>query len=310
MSETRDPAVAARALGARGELAGVGLVATATLAFGALPVIAALGFGSGMTIGEVVGVRTAVAGLLLLALALVVEGAAQVRRLLTPSSLVLGALFGLQATGYFLSIREVGAALTSIIYYAYPVFIAFGERLVYNTPVGRRAAVALGLSCCGMTLLVGGAHGQLGWGVVVTLASMAGYAAYLMLAQHVRQTSSPIASSALTLTLSGLLCALVAAPLEGGLALPSGAAGWGEALGLMATLAIGVPCLLAGIARLGSTRAAILSAMDPVVAAVLAVIVLGESLPAIGWLGGALVTCSAVVIALSATSMHSREAIT
>jgi DME family drug/metabolite transporter len=63
-----------------------------------------------------------------------------------------------------------------------------------------------------------------------------------------------------------------------------------------------------GLARVRASTATTLSLTETVVAAVLAVLVVGERLPALAWAGAALVTCSLFVLTLPAPAKRYRQA--
>jgi drug/metabolite transporter (DMT)-like permease len=69
--------------------------------------------------------------------------------------------------------------------------------------------------------------------------------------------------------------------------------------GSMAVVATAVPAtlFLAGLARIGATRAAIISTLEPVTTVVLAALLLGEALGGVRLAGGAVVLVAAIVVA-------------
>jgi DME family drug/metabolite transporter len=63
-----------------------------------------------------------------------------------------------------------------------------------------------------------------------------------------------------------------------------------------------------GLARVRASTATALSLSETVVAAVLAVLVVGERLPALGWLGAALIAASLFVLTLPAPRLGPKAA--
>jgi len=61
---------------------------------------------------------------------------------------------------------------------------------------------------------------------------------------------------------------------------------------------IGYVCFGLGLARVRASLATTITLIEPVVAALLAIIVVGETLSALGWLGIALIIASLMVITL------------
>ena len=91
----------------------------------------------------------------------------------------------------------------------------------------------------------------------------------------------------------------MAAAARGELPIDTTARGWAliGALALFSTV-IAVTALAAGTARVGPSTASTLSTFEPLVATVLAVIVLDERLAALQLLGGVLVVTSAVIVSV------------
>jgi drug/metabolite transporter (DMT)-like permease len=67
----------------------------------------------------------------------------------------------------------------------------------------------------------------------------------------------------------------------------------------MAVVATAIPAtmFLAGLARIGATRAAIISTLEPATTVVLATLLLGEDLGLLRLVGGAMILAAAVIVA-------------
>jgi drug/metabolite transporter (DMT)-like permease len=281
-----------RTVARRDERVGVALTLTAAIGYGAVPVVAKAGFASGLAIGPLVGLRSLLAGLLLGCVALALDGRAGVRAIARDRwTLVLAVVFGLHVLGFLVGVREVGAAVTALVFYCYPAVVALGERALYGRALGRRLQLALVANFTGLVLLVGGSL-RLGWGLLAVAFATVAYAVYILLAMRSGQTRFPAASCAATTLLGGVLFVVLEA-LDGGVAVPHGGGAWGAFAGLGLAMGIGLPSLLAGVARLGAVRAAILSAIEPLVTVLLAVTLLGERLTPGVVAGGALITLAA-----------------
>jgi len=92
----------------------------------------------------------------------------------------------------------------------------------------------------------------------------------------------------------------VLATFTGQLQLPTGAGGWavGVAIAVIPTM-VAISLFMAGLPRVGASRAALLSTVEPVVTVVLAAILLGERLSPIQAVGGLLVVLAVVVVQAS-----------
>lgn len=291
---TADPSAAGqpRRVGRRDERVGVALTVTAAVGYGALPVIAKAGFGSGLAVGQLVGLRSLLAGLLLVAVAFAVERGAAARAVArNPWTVPLAVVFGVHMLTFLLGVREVGAAVTALVFFCYPAVVALGERLLHGRALSRRLQLALAMNLVGLVLLVGGSL-HLGWGLLLVALSTVAYASYILLASQIGQTRFPLTSSASTMLIGGAVF-VVLQLLDGGVAVPGGGAAWAAFAGTFVVMGVGLPSLLAGVARLGTVRAAILSAAEPLVTVLLAVVLLGERLTPGIVAGGTLITLAA-----------------
>jgi drug/metabolite transporter (DMT)-like permease len=88
-------------------------------------------------------------------------------------------------------------------------------------------------------------------------------------------------------------------------------AGWGIVVGIavIPTL-IAASAFLAGLGRVGPTRASIVSTLEPATTALLAALFLGEGLSALRLLGGAVVLAAAVLVSVTGAprAVHTVEA--
>jgi drug/metabolite transporter (DMT)-like permease len=90
---------------------------------------------------------------------------------------------------------------------------------------------------------------------------------------------------------------VAASLVQGPPALAAAARGWPSLLGLVLFGTVPIPLLLVGVARIGATRAAIISTVEPVAGAACGALVLGETLSGLQLLGGALVVGAVLVTA-------------
>ena len=183
-----------------------------------------------------------------------------------------------------------------------PIFAALLEGGVERRPPGRRWAVATGISLVGIVLLpLGEAEARAGTdlvpGVMLGLLAGAAYATYTY------ASSRTIARGHAGRGVMGAMFGLGAIALSPVL-LVTGAPllDAGSSIALVAYLAIG-PMFIAYLffgAALGSIRsstATSITLIEPVVATVLAILVVGERLGAIGYLGLGLILVGVTVLA-------------
>lgn len=215
-----------------------------------------------------------------------------------------GAIVGVFQLAYQMSTATVGVPATVALLYLAPAWVValsailLGERL---TPV--RGGLAL-LSVIGVWLTVFGARGidvELGlkgilWGCLTGVA----YGTYTLFGKMTGRTRGALVP--LFWSTVGGTAGLAAWFLAGGeaLVLPGDAGGWALALlfGLL-TMAAAPLLLFHGLRTLEAGRAAIGTTVEPLVAAVLAMLLLDQTLTATGW-GGLAILMAGVVGAYAA----------
>lgn len=184
-----------------------------------------------------------------------------------------------------------------------PVFAAILERAIERRPLSRRWAVATALAVVGIALLAVGKEPDAGSrpadtaaGVGIALLAGLAYALFTYASSRAIGTGKP--SSGVMGAMFGLGAALLLPVLlvTGAPLLQSGLT-----IGIAGYLAVG-PMLLAyllfgvGLRSIRSSTATTITLLEPVVATVLAVTVVGERLGLIGWVGLALVLVGLTVL--------------
>jgi drug/metabolite transporter (DMT)-like permease len=279
---------------------GVALVVVSAISFGTLGVFGKLASRHGLALPTLLGLRFGLAAVALWALALARR---EVRWLGVRRSCglaAMGVMYVLQAAAFFSSLRTVPAAITSILLYVYPVLVTLLARLVIGEPLTRVRMVSLLLACIGVLLVVGptpSGHLDLG-GVLLGLTSAVVYSTYILTGGVLLRGVPALYATAVIATVGGasyLLFGAATHSLQG-----LDAAGWGIVSGtaLVATV-VAATMFLAGLSRVGPTRASIISTLEPATTAMLAALVLGEELTGLRLLGGVVVLVAAALASAS-----------
>ncbi|MFH8222253.1 DMT family transporter [Streptomyces sp. NPDC018057] len=217
--------------------------------------------------------------------------------------------FGLAVfqTAYFAAVSATGLAVATVVTLgAGPVFIALGARLTLGERLGRSGAAAVAGALAGLAVLVLGSGGATvrPWGVLLALASAAGYSGMTLLTRHWgRDGGADHSATTVGAFAVATLCVLPLAAAEG--LVPHTV----EPVRLLWLLAyIGtVPTALAyalyfaGAAVVRSATVSVIMLLEPVSAAVLAVVLLGERLTAATLVGTALMLGSVGGLAVAET---------
>jgi drug/metabolite transporter (DMT)-like permease len=278
--------------------AGVLLIALSAAFFGSLAIYGKYADRMGIPLTELLAVRFAGAAVILWTVVLIRgERVRWGRR--TAGLAVMGLLYVGQAATYFTSLKTVPAAVTSILLYLYPGVVMILAAILLGERLNRVRVGALVLAVVGVFTVVNplGAHGTIDTaGLLFGLATAAIYATYILVGRVLLADVSPVVATAVIATTAGVV--LAASATAGGQWRPLTAGGWALALS-MAVVATAIPAtmFLAGLARVGATRAAIISTLEPATTVVLAALLLGEDLGPVRLIGGGIVLVAAVIVA-------------
>jgi DME family drug/metabolite transporter len=227
-------------------------------------------------------------------------------------TLVTGLALTVFQTAYFAAVRDTGLAVATVVTLgAGPVFIALGARLLLGERLGAGGicAVTGALAGLGVLVLGGGASEVRPAGVLLALLSAAGYAVMTLLTRWFGRDGEggdPVTTSAWSFGI-GTVCLLPFALAEG--MLPQTAA-LGSVIGLLVYVAA-VPTALAyalyfaGASVVRSATVSVIMLLEPVSAAVIAVVLLDERLTTATVLGTLLLLAAVAGLAYG----EAREAV-
>ena len=274
------------------------LIALSAAFFGSLAIYGKFADRVGIPLTELLAVRFGVAAVILWGLALVRRERLWWGRR-TAGLAVMGLLYVGQAATYFASLKTIPAAVTSILLYLYPVVVMLLAAAFLSEPLGRRRVFALVVAIAGVLAVVDpfSTQGSIdSTGVLLGLATAAIYATYILAGRALLRDVPAVVATAVIATTAGVVFTVAGA--AGGQLHRLDGAGYALA-GSMAIVATAIPAtlFLAGLARVGATRAAIISTLEPATTVVLAALLLGEGLGPVRLLGGAVVLTAAVIVA-------------
>lgn len=245
-------------------------------------------------------VRYGLAALVFVAGTLYLERTLRVRRSDLPVLLLAAGLLFLNQLTFVFALDVTTASTIGLVLGAIPIFAGL-LGLVLGTEVPtRRFWVAAAVSAVGVGLVAAGSGGELGsdlGGILLGLATAATWAAYSVTVAPLMRTYSPSRMSAVVLPAAWVALLLVGLPQT---ADQEWSLGW-EVWALMAFATLG-PLVLTNVLwfrsvhRIGANRATLAANLQPFVAAVLAVILLSESLSWIQAAGGLLIAVAILAV--------------
>jgi len=195
---------------------------------------------------------------------------------------------------WFAGLRRTGVALGTIVGIGSgPVFAGLIHLVLRRTPLSRAWALGTALTVAGAALLGSRGAGGLSvdpLGIVCVVGSGFGYAVYAEAAKRAIEAGlDPRGAMAGVFVLAAVLAFPVMAIEPMGWLLTFSGAALGVHLGLV-TLAVGYTLYGWGLERLPVPTVVTLTLAEPMTASLLGVVVLGERLGELGWVGVALIT--------------------
>ena len=189
-----------------------------------------------------------------------------------------------------------------MLFYSYPAMVALinfalGERLP------AQSWLALGLTTVGIALTVpdfgAGLTSEAWLGIVIAFINALFVAVYFVLNNRLLRHHTA-ARRASAWAISGALLVMLAISVVRDVTPPPDAKTWALLLGLaLFSTVMPVFMFMVGIQRLGASRAAIMSTVEPIGTLILAALLLGETMEPVQLLGGAIILGSVVLLQLS-----------
>lgn len=218
----------------------------------------------------------------------------------TLAVLPIGALLALHWGAYFAAIRETSVASAVLITYAAPVLMALLAPLMLGEHVPRSSIAALGLSAAGVAVItLGGQDGGAGAvrpvGVALAVLAAVSFAFLLVLVKRYGRDVDPVTWVLYeSLTAAALLSPFAAAA---GLEVPARDLGYLLLLGVVLTGLASV-FFIGALRLVPATTAGILMYAEPVSAALLAALLLGEPLGAAVIGGGLAIVAGGLIVVI------------
>lgn len=245
-------------------------------------------------------VRYGLAGGVFVVLTLAAERTLRIERRHLPALALAAATLWLNQLSFVFALDLSTASTVGLLLGAVPVFAALlGLALGTERPTGR-FWLAAAISFAGVALVAAGSGGSVGGGlpgILLGLSTSATWAAYSVLITPLMRTYSPSRISAIVLPAAWVAIALTGIPSTRG---QDWTLGW-EIWGLLAFATLG-PLVLTNVLwfhslhRIGPNRATLAANLQPFGAAVLAVLLLSESLTWLQVAGGVLIAVGILTV--------------
>lgn len=208
-----------------------------------------------------------------------------------------GILYTLQSLSFFSAVQYIPTSMAALLLYTFPVFVAVLSYFVEGERLTKKTMVAMLITLVGLGFVLGLSFGGIQpIGVTLALAAALFYSVYIVVGNRVvKGVSSYVTSAyiALFATISTFFIALA----DGGVDLSFAAEGWWALAGIVVfSTVVAISFFFRGLQLIGSTKASVLSTLEPVVTFGFSALLFGEAFSLLQLLGGCAVLVGAALI--------------
>lgn len=280
-------------------------IVLASLAFGFLGIFGRLAFSNDVSVGELLTFRFLLASLFLWAWLFFFR-----RSLIAISreQLFIAALLGmfgyaLFSTLYFEAVKGVSVALAALLLYTYPLWVTLLSALFRLEKISAKDWLILCIASFGLVLVLwGNIEASNATALACGLGAGLSYALYIIASSRFQKSVKPITSTLYVISFCTLALAFFHRPdLLRFTSFGKEALAAVGGLTIVCTI-IPLTLILAGLQKLRSSEAALITMIEPVTAAVMAAIIFGERMNAPQGIGACLILGS-----LSAKALKARK---
>ncbi len=277
---------------------GIILILTGALLFGLMPSAARFAYDDGANALFVMLGRASVGVAALLIVILVTGRSARVSLVAMRQSWLAGISHTLAAVGVFASIVYIDITLASIILFMYPLPVAVAAHVTGETPLTRPQLILMLFAALGMALVLGVSSSSIDFrGVAFAVLGMVSFSVMIVaMGSLTKKVGAPFSNLLMTIwaMLIFAATALIGPRLRlvDDIMLPQTMVGWVFTLVVGLTFALGYLCFFISANMIGTARASLLSTAEPVMMVAFAVLLVGETLSPLQWLGVIIVVSS------------------
>lgn len=222
----------------------------------------------------------------------------------------LGVSDALNVILFFAAYQRTTVAIAVLTHYLTPVFVAVGAPLFLGEVMRRRTMVAAGISFVGLVLLLEPWRADLTTGDLVGAALGAGSAVFYAANVLINKRLAPVFSASELMLFHGFVSVPILWLLVPSSAIHETAASAFVVvvLGSIGPGALGGLVFVWGLRRIAASHASILTLLEPFVAVLIGVVLLGQRFAFSAVVGGVFILIGAVMVVFSTSSpLHGRQ---
>ncbi len=213
-------------------------------------------------------------------------------------ALALGLLFAAVVYGLFQAIALITVPVAVLTYFIYPLLTGIGGFIFGVERLSWQGALAAVAAFCGLALMIGAYPAHLSTlGIALALGAAVSRAVFLLVARVELQDADPRLTTWNSL-ISSTAAFAIAAAVTTNWHPPQTALGWFSVLVVSVSTASGILMLYVSTGRIGPFRTALIMNLEPLLASLLSVPLLGEILTPLQAVGGAIMLAALVAFQL------------
>lgn len=277
---------------------GVLQLVLASLCFGFIGIFGKMAFAHGVSVGAFLTYRFVLASFILFLCALVFRPTLFRASL---SQIFIAAILGffgyaVFSTLYFMAVKGVSVALAAMLLYTYPFWVSLLGHVFLKERMNRLQWFCLALASLGLVMLLWGSftvHSSIA--LLAGLGSALTYAIYILASARWQKNIHPLTSSLYVIPAAAVGLYIYHHPsLQAALHLPATAT-----LSVIGVAVIGtilpLTLVLAGLQKMKSSQAALITMIEPLTAAAMAWVIFGDTLSTRQLIGGAMILIALVL---------------
>ncbi len=282
-------------------------ISIASMGFGFLGIFGKWAFSSGLSVGEFLTYRFALAAVLIWIFLILFKPdwiKLTARQILTAALLgILG--YALFASLYFAAIEGLSVTLAALLLYTYPFWVNIFSHFFTNDKITRKEASCLIGASAGLVLLLWG-HIEVKnlWAILAGLSSAISYAIYVLMSGKLQKNVRPISSTVYVISFGALALALFHRPQFSDIQNLS-------SFQALTILGIAVVCTiipltleLAALQKLKGKEVALLMMIEPLTAAAMGAWIFNESLSLRQLLGAVVIAAALITNSLTSNTKN------
>ena len=257
---------------------GFSFVAIAAIGFGVSPTYAKLAYHGGAEPLTLVAARFTLCVLAMVIIAGLRQNSLKIKRGLLYVPLLMGALLAWNAAGYLSAVKEIPVSLAAALFYTFPLQIGLFSLFLGLEVLSARRIFSLFLGFCGVLLVISFVFDEINnYGVGLALSAGCGVALSSLLFAKAANNNNSVALMLWSMLTACFLSWILAFFVDG-FEPPDTQTGWYGFLISMFGFSLAVIGYYLALPMIGAVRAAIVANLEPVIAVLMAVLILGERL--------------------------------